>query len=95
MAEVVATNGTHTPETPRPSHASLSLTEYSANPSPPCATPRERVEHAGVPADYLLPTGYPDVSNELVNPPISPHVQIIPYPVEHSNLTGDSTSVSS
>ena len=58
-------NGTHTPHTPhtpRPSHASLSLTEYSANPSPPSSTPKDKTEHAGVPAEFLLPSGYPDVS---------------------------------
>jgi threonine dehydratase len=54
-------NGTRTPETPKPKHANLALTEYTIQPSPPCATPREKIEHAGVPADYLLPTGYPDV----------------------------------
>lgn len=61
MAENGTPNGTHTPQTPKPSHASLALTEYTTNPSPPCSTPREKTEHAGVPAEFLLPTGYPDV----------------------------------
>ncbi|KAK5171913.1 threonine deaminase [Saxophila tyrrhenica] len=60
MSENGVLNGTHTPETPKPAHASLALTEYTINPSPPSSTPREKTEHAGVPADYLLPTGYPD-----------------------------------
>ncbi|EMC94476.1 hypothetical protein BAUCODRAFT_140794 [Baudoinia panamericana UAMH 10762] len=59
MTDVVA-NGTRTPETPKPSHSSLALTEYTANPSPPSATPRDKVVDAGVPEDFLLPTGYPD-----------------------------------
>lgn len=54
-------NGTHTPETPKPNHASLALTEYTANPSPQSGTPKEKIQHAGVPEDFLLPTGYPDV----------------------------------
>lgn len=61
MAEGVVTNGTHPPETPKKSHANLALTEYTATATPPCSTPREKVEHAGVPQEYLLPTGYPDV----------------------------------
>jgi threonine dehydratase len=66
MAEVLVPNGTHTPETPKPVHANLALTEYTANPSPPCSTPREKTEHAGVPMEYLLPTGYPDVRSNLI-----------------------------
>jgi hypothetical protein len=62
MADTAVPNGTHTPETPKPAHASLALTEYSANPSPPSATPRDKTRDAGVPPDFLLPTGYPDVS---------------------------------
>ena len=64
MTEVAVpngTNGTHPPETPKNLHANLALTEYTATASPPCATPREKTEHAGVPQEYLLPTGYPDV----------------------------------
>ncbi|TKA76089.1 Threonine dehydratase, mitochondrial [Friedmanniomyces simplex] len=53
-------NGTHTPVTPKPAHASLALTEYTANPSPPSSTPKDKTRDAGVPEDFLLPTGYPD-----------------------------------
>ncbi|ORY57876.1 threonine dehydratase-like protein [Pseudomassariella vexata] len=37
----------------------LSLTEYSANPSPPSEAKRERMKKT-VPAEYLLPNGHPD-----------------------------------
>ncbi|KAK3683051.1 threonine deaminase [Vermiconidia calcicola] len=60
MAENVMPNGTHTPETSKPLHTNLALTEYMTNPSPPSSTPREKTEHAGVPSEYLLPTGFPD-----------------------------------
>jgi len=46
-----------------PSIQTLSLTEYTANLSPP----REGTKHgkdkvtSAVPLDFLLPTGYPDV----------------------------------
>ena len=63
------TNGTHTPETPKPQHAGLAaLTEYSANASPPSSTPREKTRSAGVPDALLLPNGYPDVSAALSVP---------------------------
>ena len=67
MAENGLTNGTHTPDAHalKSLHANLALTEYSANPSPPCGTPREKIENAGVPEDYILPTGYPDVSRAI------------------------------
>ncbi|KAI7329089.1 Threonine dehydratase [Hortaea werneckii] len=61
MADPNVTNGTHEPETPKPAHAPLALTEYSANPSPKTSTtPKEKIKSAGVPEDYLLPNGYPD-----------------------------------
>ncbi|KAI7200627.1 hypothetical protein D0869_11102 [Hortaea werneckii] len=61
MADPNVTNGTHEPETSKPAHASLSLTEYSANPSPKTSTtPKEKIKSAGVPEDFLLPNGYPD-----------------------------------
>jgi len=64
MADVVVPNGVHTPgpQTPKTVHASLALTEYTANPSPGSSTPRDKIRVAGVPQEYLLPTGYPDVS---------------------------------
>jgi threonine dehydratase len=71
MAETVVPNGTHAPETPKPAHASLALTEYSANPSPPSTTPRDKTRAAGVPPDFLLPTGYPDVSCIAMSTPVS------------------------
>ncbi|KAJ9627011.1 threonine deaminase [Taxawa tesnikishii (nom. ined.)] len=58
MAEEQQSNGTQTPHTPKLN--SLSLTEYTANPSPPSATPREKTVIAGVPENFLLPSGYPD-----------------------------------
>ena len=51
-------NGASTPQTPR--RNTLSLTEYTANPSPASSDPREKAVAAGVPAHLLLPTGYPD-----------------------------------
>ncbi|KAK4552231.1 threonine deaminase [Recurvomyces mirabilis] len=60
MTDVVMSNGTHTPTTPKPAHASLALTEYTANPSPPSTTPKDKTHDAGVPEDFLLPNGYPD-----------------------------------
>jgi len=66
MADSAVTNGangTHTPPMPRMSN--LSLTEYTANPSPPSSTPKEKTAAAGVPAHFLLPTGYPDVRSYL------------------------------
>ena len=75
------TNGTHEAhELPsKPIHNNLALTEYTITPSPGHTTPREKIEHAGVPADYLLPTGYPDVS------------RLLPY-IELSQLTCSSIS---
>ncbi|KAK1034089.1 threonine deaminase, partial [Friedmanniomyces endolithicus] len=60
MPDTALPNGTHTPETPKPAFASLALTEYSANPSPPSSTPKDGRRDAGVPEEFLLPTGYPD-----------------------------------
>jgi threonine dehydratase len=42
-----------------PSLTSFSLTEYSANPSPPREA-KDKAERI-VPLDFLLPSGYPDV----------------------------------
>jgi len=53
-------NGHATPRTPHtPKPTGLSLTEYSANPSPPSDSPRPRT-HDVVPDAFLLPNGHPD-----------------------------------
>lgn len=52
------TNGLASPRTPK---ASLSLTEYTANPSPPSENPKSKAQDA-IPEAFLLPNGYPDVS---------------------------------
>lgn len=48
------------PRTPSLNVNSLSLTEYSTNPSPPSSTPKPNVGSI-VPEDFMLPNGYPDV----------------------------------
>jgi threonine dehydratase len=48
------------PRTPSLNLNSLSLTEYSTNPSPPSSTPKNKLENV-VPAEFMLPNGYPDV----------------------------------
>jgi len=58
MSLPVVTNGVSTP--PTPSKNTLSLTEYSTEPSPPSEDPRQKALDAGVPDHLLLPTGYPD-----------------------------------
>lgn len=63
MAEEVVPNGTSDTTRPQtPALNSLSLTEYAANPSPTAGTPAERAAKAGIPESFLLPNGYPDVS---------------------------------
>ncbi|TAQ87662.1 hypothetical protein B7494_g4002, partial [Chlorociboria aeruginascens] len=57
MENGVAVNGTSRPRTP--SLNTLSLTEYSTNPSPPSSTPISKVKGV-VPDEFLLPNGYPD-----------------------------------
>jgi threonine dehydratase len=56
---VNGTNGQHRPQTPT---TNMALTEYSINPSTPSPEKRARIKQI-VPDEYLLPTGYPDVSN--------------------------------
>lgn len=58
MADEATTNGVKTPVTPQQHYTGLSLTEYSAQPSPPSSTPK--TEEAKVPKEFLLPSGYPD-----------------------------------
>ncbi len=59
-------NGSNTdtdtrPRPPRtPSMSGLSLTEYSANPSPPSEAKRSRFKSV-VPEEFILPNGHPDV----------------------------------
>ena len=50
-------NGTRTPTTPK--RNTLSLTEYSANPTPPSEKSNVSNKY-DVPTDFLLPSGYPD-----------------------------------
>lgn len=54
-------NGTNGDERPHTPTTGMSLTEYSANPSTPSEEKRARIKEI-VPEEYLLPTGYPDVS---------------------------------
>ncbi|EXJ65230.1 threonine ammonia-lyase, biosynthetic [Cladophialophora yegresii CBS 114405] len=52
-------NGTTTPSTPTtPKRSGLALTEYTAMPTPP--SERADTPTYDVPADFLLPNGYPD-----------------------------------
>jgi threonine dehydratase len=58
---VNATNGhVHTNGRRTPSMSGLSLTEYSANPSPPSARKQTSIKQL-VPDELLLPNGHPDV----------------------------------
>ncbi|PQE13972.1 threonine dehydratase protein [Rutstroemia sp. NJR-2017a BBW] len=60
MENGVVTNGeTPTDHSRTPSLTQLSLTEYTANPSPPCESPKSKVRSV-VPAEFILPNGYPD-----------------------------------
>ncbi|KAK6438828.1 threonine deaminase [Oleoguttula sp. CCFEE 5521] len=70
------TNGYHTPRTPtKTPRSGLSLTEYSAQPSPPSSTPSK--EEKRVPPDFLLPTGFPDVRQII--PPYLISLTILQY----------------
>lgn len=53
-------NRPHTPQR-TPSLSGLSLTEYSAKPSPPSECKNTRIRKS-VPEEFLLPNGHPDVS---------------------------------
>jgi hypothetical protein len=53
-----ALNGVGSPRTPK--GTGLSLTEYTANPSPPSEDQKSRAQSA-IPEAFLLPNGYPDV----------------------------------
>lgn len=53
-------NNTNGHNSRAPSLSGLSLTEYSANPSPPPGTGSRRVTDI-VPQEFVLPNGHPDV----------------------------------
>ncbi|TKA72568.1 Threonine dehydratase, mitochondrial [Cryomyces minteri] len=57
MTDPPTPNGTQTPQTPKMN--SLSLTEYTANPSPPSSTPKSKTRSL-VPEAFILPNGFPD-----------------------------------
>jgi hypothetical protein len=58
-------SGAQTPRTPQtPNINTFSLTEYSANPTPPRAS--GAIPESPVPDDFLLPNGTPDVKAMLV-----------------------------
>ncbi|KAF7915065.1 uncharacterized protein EAE98_011388 [Botrytis deweyae] len=60
MENGTGTNGERTPNHPRtPSLTSFSLTEYSANPSPPSESTKSKVSSI-IPQEFILPNGYPD-----------------------------------
>ncbi|KAF7960466.1 hypothetical protein EAE96_000146 [Botrytis aclada] len=60
MENGTVTNGEKIPHHPRtPSLTSFSLTEYSANPSPPSESTKSKVSSI-VPQEFILPNGYPD-----------------------------------
>ncbi|ESZ97277.1 threonine dehydratase [Sclerotinia borealis F-4128] len=56
----IKTNGKTSSSRPRtPTLNSLSLTEYTTNPSPPSENPKSKVRSV-VPQEFILPNGYPD-----------------------------------
>ncbi len=58
MTDAPMSDDTETPRTPKLN--GLSLTEYTANPSPPSKDTGARVR-AVLPESFILPNGYPDV----------------------------------
>jgi hypothetical protein len=76
--------GDGTESRPRtPNMNTLSLTEYSTNPSPPSQSPRSKIRGV-IPDEFILPNGYPDVrfhlsiqfiSNKRIVPRIDPHIK--------------------
>ena len=63
MENGVKVNGNSTPGGSRPRTPSLntlSLTEYSSNPTPPSESPKSKVRGL-IPDEFILPNGYPDV----------------------------------
>ena len=58
MDDKPATNGTLTPQTPK--YHSLSMTEYSSNPTPPSERVSRSEALSEIPEDFILPNGYPD-----------------------------------
>jgi hypothetical protein len=67
-ANGVGVNGHDRPHTPTGS-TSMSLTEYSANPSPPATDEKHQRQKYALPKDFLMPDGSPDVSSPVFPPP--------------------------
>jgi len=63
QANGVSVNCSHRPRTP--SVNTLSLTEYASNASPPSEESPISKAKKVIPAEYLLPNGYPDVSLDI------------------------------
>lgn len=59
----------HTSRTP--SLSGLSLTEYSANPTPNSEAMLSRVADI-IPPEFILPNGHPDVGLSASSPPVAP-----------------------
>ena len=60
-------NGNGVTSRPRTPHSnSLSLTEYSTNPSPPSESNGLSKVRGVVPQEFMLPNGYPDVFPHLI-----------------------------
>jgi len=54
-----------------PKRNTLALTEYSASPTASDEDAKTKAVKAGVPEDFLLPSGYPDVCIHLSAPTLS------------------------
>ena len=65
MADEFVPNGER-PMSPQSRRVSLSLTEYTANPTPP-GTRYDCPRDWDIPEAFLLPNGYPDVRMPVVN----------------------------
>lgn len=81
------TNGLATSASPRsPRGTGLSLTEYTANPSPPSEDQKSKAQEA-IPEAFLLPNGYPDVcAMRIVLPEVEKTLRV-ELPVELPILT--------
>lgn len=65
MPQVEVPNGTEKLAAPTPRRNTFSLTEYTTSPSPTTEDAREKAIQAGIPEDFLLPSGYPDVCHDM------------------------------